>query len=80
MNNSNKNELEEDFNSLDLNECVEYFNKYEDSVPLKEAISHTLMNIKDANEKLNLLIEHATVEKNSFLKRKLNSIKNTLNQ
>jgi arginyl-tRNA synthetase len=75
-----KNELEEDFNSLDLSECMEYFKKYDDSEPLKEAVNNTLMSIKDANDKLNLLIEHATVEKNSFLKRKLNSIKNTLNQ
>jgi hypothetical protein len=75
-----KNELEEDFNSLDLNECMDYFKKYDDAEPLKEAISNTLMNVKDANDKINLLIEHAVVEKNSFLKKKLQSIKNTLNQ
>ena len=52
-------DYEENFDSLDLHECLDYFEKYEDLEPLRNAISHHSRKLREAKDELELLRDTA---------------------
>ena len=70
-------DLDEIFDSVDLYECLDYFEKYQDIEPLRLAIWSNSKKLKEAKDELELL-RYAFSDRLSFYKNKVQKIINIL--
>lgn len=75
----NPNEMETEFDSTDLNECLEYYETNGDIEPLRSAIAHNARQYKKAKEELIFIREAMQVSgKMTFYINKITNIFNIL--
>ena len=74
-----QDDLNDEFDSYDLYECLEYAKENNDFEQLEKAIAYHCKNIREAKEELVLLRDTATASgKATFYKEKANKILNIL--
>jgi hypothetical protein len=77
--NNPTDDLEEIFDSVDLYECLDYFETYDDIEPLRRAISFNSQKLREAKDELELLRDTAGAGgRLSFYENKAQKIINIL--
>jgi hypothetical protein len=70
----------EEFESINLEKCLDYFKDYKDIEPLENAILENRWKIERAIENIQLLIDVARSTKNSYMANQLIGIQTSLSK
>jgi len=74
----NPNEIEGEFESTDLHECLAYYEEFGDIEPLRSAIAYNDRRYREAKDELELVRDSAHCGDLSFYKNKAIKILNIL--
>ena len=74
----NPNEIEGEFDSTDLHECLAYFEEFGDIEPLRSAIAHNDRRYREVKEHLKIYIDECGQMTNGIVKSRFTKILNIL--